>query len=182
VSVRSDSPSVSPSAQSELDRRGASAKKHSDTRDWLGRKALGTFTLAPAWLRRCAVHQTHEQATITHRRRGVDLAMIDPRVTSHERCEADLAELAAGVFDRREETALLNHLASCPSCTAKFEQLVSAAKSLLLAVLEIDPPVGFEARFWDQIEFRSSDAGNCGDSRVSRRWLCLSGCDRPWVE
>jgi hypothetical protein len=95
--------------------------------------------------------------------------MINPQATSHERFEADLAELAAGVFDRRDEPALLNHLASCPGCTAKFEQLVSAAKSLLLAVLEIDPPVGFEARFWDRIESCSSDAGSCGDSRVSRR-------------
>jgi hypothetical protein len=95
--------------------------------------------------------------------------MINPHATSHERFEADLAELAAGVFDRREEAALLDHLASCSSCTAKFEQLVSAAKSLLLAVLEIEPPVGFEARFWDRIGTCSSDAGNCGDSRVSRR-------------
>jgi hypothetical protein len=83
--------------------------------------------------------------------------MIDPQVTSHERFKADLAELAAGVFDRREEAALLNHLASCPGCTTKFDQLVTAAKSLLLAVLEIELPVGFESRFWDRIESCSSE-------------------------
>jgi Putative zinc-finger len=82
--------------------------------------------------------------------------MITPPVTSHERFEADLVELAAGVLDKREEVALLNHLASCPSCAAEFEQLASAAKSLLLLVLEIDPPVGFESRFWDRIESSSS--------------------------
>ena len=86
--------------------------------------------------------------------------MITPWVTSHERFEAGLAELAAGVLDRREEAALLNHLASCPSCAAEFEQLASAAKSLLLLVLEIEPPVGFETRFWDRIESCWSDTGS----------------------
>jgi hypothetical protein len=95
--------------------------------------------------------------------------MIDPQATSHARFEADLAELAAGVFDRREEAALLSHLASCPSCTAKFEQLVTAAKSLLLAVLEIELPVGFESRFWDRIESCSSDTGSFRVSCVSHR-------------
>jgi anti-sigma factor RsiW len=77
--------------------------------------------------------------------------MINPQETSHQRFEADLAELAAGVLDRREEAALLNHLASCPRCAAEFDQLASAAKSLLLLVLEIEPPVGFESRFCDRI-------------------------------
>jgi hypothetical protein len=95
--------------------------------------------------------------------------MIDPHVTSHERFEADLVELAAGIFDKREEAALLNHLATCPSCNAKFEQLVSAAKCLLLAVLEIEPPVGFESRFLDQIDSCSSDGGSRGDDCVSRK-------------
>jgi anti-sigma factor ChrR (cupin superfamily) len=85
--------------------------------------------------------------------------MIGRPVTSHERFEADLAELAAGILDSREEAALLNHLASCPSCAAKFEQLASAAKSLLLLVLEIEPPVGFEERFLDRIESCSPDTG-----------------------
>jgi predicted anti-sigma-YlaC factor YlaD len=92
--------------------------------------------------------------------------MITPQVTSHERFEADLAELAAGVLDRREEAVLLNHLASCPSCTTRFEQLASAAKSLLLLVREIDPPVGFESRFWDRIESCSSDTGSSGHGCV----------------
>jgi anti-sigma factor RsiW len=82
--------------------------------------------------------------------------MITPQETSHERFEADLAELAAGVLDRREEAALLNHLASCPRCADEFEQLASAAKTLLQLVLKIEPPVGFETRLWDRIESSSS--------------------------
>jgi predicted anti-sigma-YlaC factor YlaD len=85
--------------------------------------------------------------------------MINPQGISHERFEADLAELATGVLDRREEAALLNHLVSCSSCAAEFDQLASAAKSLLLLVLEIEPPFGFESRFWHRIESCSSDIG-----------------------
>lgn len=85
--------------------------------------------------------------------------MMNPRATTHEPFEADLAELAAGVLDGQEEEALLNHLVSCPSCATEFEQLASAAKSLLLLVHEIEPPVGFESRFWDRIESCSSSPG-----------------------
>jgi predicted anti-sigma-YlaC factor YlaD len=81
--------------------------------------------------------------------------MITPRENSHERFNADLAELAAGVLDRREEAVLLNHLASCASCAAEFEKLASAAKSLLRLAHEIEPPVGFETRFWDRVESSS---------------------------
>jgi hypothetical protein len=85
--------------------------------------------------------------------------MINSQMTSHERFIADLAELATGVFDRREEPALLNHLVDCPNCMAEFEELVAAAKSLLLLVLEVEPPGGFETRFWDRVEACSSGAG-----------------------
>src|ERR1700722_13633826 len=85
--------------------------------------------------------------------------MIDSQGAFHDRFEADLAELAAGVLDGREESVLLNHLVDCPNCMAEFEELVSAARSLLLLVLEIDPPVGFETRFWDRVEVCSSETG-----------------------
>jgi hypothetical protein len=103
--------------------------------------------------------------------------MIDPQVTPHERFEADLAELAAGVLDRQEEVALLDHLASCPSCATEFEQLASAAKSLLLLVLEVEPPVGFEGRFWDRIEACSSDTGVVETVASRQVRLHLPGCD-----
>jgi hypothetical protein len=85
--------------------------------------------------------------------------MINSQMTSHERFIADLAELATGVLDSREEPALLNHLVDCPNCMGEFEELVSAAKSLLLLVFEIDPPVCFETRFWDRVEACSSGTG-----------------------
>lgn len=103
--------------------------------------------------------------------------MRNPQETIHERFESDLAELAAGIVDRREEAALLNHLTSCPTCAAKFEQLASAAKSLLLLVIEIKPPVGFESRFRDRIESCSSDSGMVETVASHQVTLHLSGCD-----
>jgi hypothetical protein len=88
--------------------------------------------------------------------------MTNPLVATHERFEADLAELAAGVLGRRQEAALLRHLPSCSSCTTQFEQLASAAKSLLLLVLEIEPPVGFESRLLDRLGICSSDTADLG--------------------
>jgi hypothetical protein len=108
--------------------------------------------------------------------------MNDPEAASHERFEADLAELAAGVLERREEAALLDHLASCPNCAAEFEQLASAANSLLLLVFEIEPPAGLESRFWDRIGRRSSDADSCRDSCATQVIGRVSGCDQPWAE
>jgi hypothetical protein len=106
--------------------------------------------------------------------------MTNSQTTFHQRFEADLAELAAGVLDRHEEATLLNHLALCPSCAAKFEQLASAASSLLLLVLETEPPVGFETRFLERIVSDSSDAGL--DEAVASHQLNLGdqfGCDQP---
>jgi hypothetical protein len=103
--------------------------------------------------------------------------MINPQVATHERFEADLAELAAGVLDRREEAALLNHLVSCPSCATEFEHLAAAAKSLLLLVLEIEPPLGFESRFRDRIDSCSSDTGVVQTVAPHQVTLHLSGCD-----
>jgi anti-sigma factor RsiW len=85
--------------------------------------------------------------------------MTKSQVTRHQRFEADLAELATGLLDTREEAELLSHLVSCSSCATEFEQLASAAKSLLLLVLEIEPPDGFESRFLDRLESCSSDSG-----------------------
>ena len=105
--------------------------------------------------------------------------MINSQIASHQRFEADLAELAAGVLDRHEEAILLNHLALCPSCAAKFEQLASAASSLLLLVLETEPPVGFETRFWERIESDPSDAGL--DEAAASHQLTMGdlfGCDQ----
>ena len=90
--------------------------------------------------------------------------MTNSQITIHQRFESDLAELAAGILERHEEVILLNHLAWCSSCAAQFEQLASAAKSLLLVVLEMEPPDGFESRFLNRLASCSSDPG------VLRSW------------
>ena len=109
--------------------------------------------------------------------------MTHAQITSHQRFEADLAELAAGVLDRQEEATLLNHLALCPRCAATFEQLASAASSLLLLVPETEPPVGFETRCWERIESDLSDAG-LDEAVASRRRAmgALLGCDQPLAD
>jgi hypothetical protein len=86
--------------------------------------------------------------------------MTNPLKLSHERFQADMAELAVGVLDRSKEMALLNHLSSCSSCAAEFEQLTSAAKALLLLALEVDPPDGFESRCRKQMDFCRSNICN----------------------
>ena len=93
-----------------------------------------------------------------------------------DRFGTDLSDLATGAIDRREEAALLDHLLSCPNCAAEFEKLVSAANSLLLLVIEIDPPVGFERRFWGRIGSCSSDTDSCGDSCATQVTLRRSSC------
>jgi hypothetical protein len=75
------------------------------------------------------------------------------RQSELDRFETDLAELAVGVLGRQLEAAVLDHLASCPNCGAELVKLASAARSLLSLVPEIDPPVGFEGRFWDRIAY-----------------------------
>lgn len=92
--------------------------------------------------------------------------MTKSQVTSHQRFEADLAELAAGVLDTREEAELLSHLVSCSSCATEFERLATAAKSLLLLALEIEPPDGFESRCLDRLDSCWSEPGGVDASRV----------------
>jgi hypothetical protein len=63
----------------------------------------------------------------------------------------DLAELALGTLTGRERAELLSHLEECPRCTEELERFSAAADSLLLAVPEVEPPVGFEVRVLDRL-------------------------------
>ncbi len=91
--------------------------------------------------------------------------MIDEgQAMSHEHMRAELPELAADILDGRERAELLDHLDSCPSCTAELEELTLAADSLVHLAVDTDPPVGFETRVFDQMRHRPS--------RVARRrWM-----------
>ncbi len=75
---------------------------------------------------------------------------------SHEHMRAALPELAADVLDGRERAALLEHVDTCPGCTAELEQLTLAADSLVHLAVEADPPVGFETRVFDRMARRPS--------------------------
>ena len=69
--------------------------------------------------------------------------MIDPR------CEEfrELApELALGIVEGEERGRALEHLADCPDCRRRVEELSEVADGLLLAAPHREPPVGAGAR------------------------------------
>ena len=55
-------------------------------------------------------------------------------------------ELALGVVDGEERAWALEHLAECPDCRRRVEQLSEVADELLLLAPHREPPVGFESR------------------------------------
>jgi len=61
-------------------------------------------------------------------------------------------ELALGLLSGAERADALRHLAACPGCRAKVEDLARLADRFLLVAPEAEPPVGFEARVLDRLE------------------------------
>jgi putative zinc finger protein len=55
-------------------------------------------------------------------------------------------ELALGVVDGEERGRALEHLADCPDCRRRVEELAEVADELLLLAPHTEPPVGFEGR------------------------------------
>jgi hypothetical protein len=80
--------------------------------------------------------------------------MDEPQTVSHWQCEA-LVELALGVLDRREQAALLDHVASCARCSVELERWMATATSLFLIMPEVDPPADFETRLSEQMSLSS---------------------------
>lgn len=83
------------------------------------------------------------------------------------RCEEirDLApELALGILDGEERGRALQHLADCPECRRRVEELAEVADELLLLAPHAEVPVGFEERALAPL--RSERA-----PRRRRRWL-----------
>jgi hypothetical protein len=65
------------------------------------------------------------------------------------RCEETrelAAELALGVVEGEERGRALEHLADCPECRSRVEELSEVADQLLLLAPHREPPVGFESR------------------------------------
>jgi hypothetical protein len=65
------------------------------------------------------------------------------------RCEetrALAAELALGIVEGEERGRALEHLADCPDCRLRVEELSQVADELLLLAPHREAPVGFESR------------------------------------
>jgi anti-sigma factor RsiW len=70
------------------------------------------------------------------------------------RCEEfrELApELALGIVEGEERGRALEHLADCPECRRRVEELSEVADGLLLAAPHREPPVGFESKVLSEV-------------------------------
>lgn len=70
------------------------------------------------------------------------------------RCEEtrELApELALGIVEGEERGRALEHLADCPECRRRVDELAGVADQLLLLAPHREVPVGFESRVLDQV-------------------------------
>lgn len=70
------------------------------------------------------------------------------------RCEEfrELApELAVGIVEGEERGRALEHLADCPDCRRRVEELSEVADGLLLATPHREPPVGFESKVLSEV-------------------------------
>ena len=89
------------------------------------------------------------------------------------RCEEirELApELALGIVEGEERGRALEHLADCPDCRRRVEELAEVADQLLLLAPHKEVPVGFESRVLGSGAARSAPAG----AGAASRW-----CSRP---
>ncbi len=68
---------------------------------------------------------------------------MDPRC---EETRELAAELALGIVEGEERGRALEHLAECPDCRRRVEELSQVADELLLLAPEREAPVGFESR------------------------------------
>lgn len=81
-------------------------------------------------------------------------------------CDAvkeDLTEFALGTLSGRSRSQVLDHVATCPHCTAELESLAVVADTMLWLAPEAEPPLGFETRLVER--FRGSNA-----RRTVARW------------
>jgi hypothetical protein len=68
---------------------------------------------------------------------------MDPRC---EEIRALAPELALGIVEGEERGRALEHLADCPECRRRVEELAEVADQLLLLAPHREPPVGFESQ------------------------------------
>ena len=76
-------------------------------------------------------------------------------MTAHDDCSRMremAAEVALGIADGAERAWALEHLAACPACRARVEQLSVVADELVMLAPSAEPPAGFEQRVAAAIE------------------------------
>jgi hypothetical protein len=93
----------------------------------------------------------------------------------------DLAELALGVLTGRDRARVLSHVESCPRCADELEQLARVADTVVQVAPEVEPPLGFDVRLFEQMGVRDDlrhrrgegAADGAGEARRSRlpRWV-----------
>ena len=75
----------------------------------------------------------------------------DLRERGCEQYSNELAELALGVLTGRERAQVLAHVESCPRCADELEHLARVADTVVQAAPEMEPPLGFEVRLFEQM-------------------------------
>jgi hypothetical protein len=75
----------------------------------------------------------------------------DMRERGCEQYSGELAELALGVLTGRDRAQALSHVESCPRCTEELEQLSRVADTVVQVAPEMEPPIGFEVRLFEQM-------------------------------
>jgi hypothetical protein len=73
---------------------------------------------------------------------------MDPRC---EEVRALAPELALGIVEGEERGRALEHLADCPDCRRRVEELAEVADQLLLLAPHREAPVGFESEVLDRV-------------------------------
>jgi hypothetical protein len=63
----------------------------------------------------------------------------------------ELPELALGVLTGRDRASALAHVDSCPRCADELEHLARTADTVVQVAPEVEPPLGFEVRLFEQM-------------------------------
>jgi hypothetical protein len=74
--------------------------------------------------------------------------MTDPRC---EEIREMAPELALGIIEGEERGRALEHLADCPDCRRRVDELSEVADELLLLAPHREPPVGFESKVLSEV-------------------------------
>ena len=117
--------------------------------------------------------------------------LMDPRCDETRELAA---ELALGIVEGEERGRALQHLADCPDCRLRVEELSEVADELLLLAPHREPPVGFESRVLAQRLAQAgaqappptspgarAGGGRCGRGRDHPRDRLAATCGSPRI-